>query len=88
MVQDVSTNFQWVYPSAAGSADECLNASRHFTKPDDKIGIFYSDNAEQLKKARDPNGVETERQRAINVQNECRCPEESPACTRGNSCQS
>ena len=54
--KDVATNFRWIYPSAAGSAEECLNAFRRFTRPDDKVGMSYSDKAPQLKAACDKMG--------------------------------
>ena len=37
-----------IYPSARQDADSCVRAFQRFTKPDDHVGIFYSDNSGEI----------------------------------------
>ena len=48
VVKDVFTQFRYFYPSARQDADSCVRAFQHFTKPDDHVGIFYSDNSGEI----------------------------------------
>ena len=42
------TQLRYFYPSARQDADSCVDAFMHFMKPDDAVGIFYSDNSGEL----------------------------------------
>ena len=48
VVKDVFTQIRYFYPSARQDAHSCVRACQHFTKPDDHVGIFYSDNAGEI----------------------------------------
>ena len=48
VVKGVFTQFWYFYPSARQDADSCVRAFQHFTKPDDHVGIFYSDNSGEI----------------------------------------
>ena len=47
-VKDVYTQFRYFYPSARQDADSCVRAFQHFTKLDDHVGIFCSDNSGEI----------------------------------------
>ena len=51
VVKDIATNFKWVYPSARRTAKDCVIALKHFTSHVDDVGVFYSDNADELRAA-------------------------------------
>ena len=51
VVKDIATDFRCVYPSARKTTRDCVLALKHFTRGRDDIGVFYSDNAEELVKA-------------------------------------
>ena len=51
VIIDIATDFRYVYPSARKTTRECVLALKHFTRGRDDIGVFYSDNAEELVKA-------------------------------------
>lgn len=51
VMKDVATDFRWVYPSARHHTSDCIRAFKHFIRPEDKVGIFYSDNSDELRKA-------------------------------------
>ncbi|OLP94911.1 hypothetical protein AK812_SmicGene23039 [Symbiodinium microadriaticum] len=51
VIKDVATHFTYAYPSALKSTEECVSALQHFTSAKDTIKVFYSDRAEERKKA-------------------------------------
>ena len=51
VIKDVATNFKWIYPSARRTARDCVLAMKHFTSHVDEVGVFYSDNADELRVA-------------------------------------
>ena len=51
VIKDVATQFTYAYPSALKSTEECVEALQHFTASKDKVKVFYSDRAEELRKA-------------------------------------
>ena len=51
VIKDVATHFTYAYPSALKSTEECVSALQHFTSAKDTVKVFYSDGAEELKKA-------------------------------------
>ena len=48
VVKDVATGFIAVYPSARRTIEEIVRSLQHFVGPNEKVGIFYSDNAPEL----------------------------------------
>ena len=48
VMKDVFTGFTYAYPSALRSEDECIAALQHFVSSSDEVGVFYSDQAQEL----------------------------------------
>ena len=48
VIKDVATGFIAVYPSARRTIEEIVRSLQHFVGPNEKVGIFYSDNAPEL----------------------------------------
>ena len=48
VVKDVATDFRYVYPSARRTARDAVLALKHFTRQEDIVEVFYSDNAPEL----------------------------------------
>ena len=52
VVKDIATDLRYyVYPSARKTTRDCVPALKHFTRGRDDVGVFYSDDAEELVKA-------------------------------------
>ena len=48
VVKDIATGFMYVYPNARRTTNAAILAIKHFVGHEDKIGVFYSDNAPEL----------------------------------------
>ena len=51
VIKDVFSKFRYVYPSPTKSSDQCHEDLLHFLGQKDAVGVMYSDNAQELKKA-------------------------------------
>ena len=49
--KDVYTDIRYCYPAARKHTRDCVEAMKHFVGPDVEVGIFYSDEAPELKRA-------------------------------------
>ena len=49
--KDVYTDVRYCYPSASKHTRECVAAMKHFIGPKVEVGVFYSDEAPELKRA-------------------------------------
>ena len=48
VMKDIATGFMYVYPNARRTTNAAILAIKHFVGHEDKIGVFYSDNAPEL----------------------------------------
>ena len=53
VVQDVATDFRYVYPAARKTSHQCVMAFKHFVRTGETVNVFYSDRAPELVKAAD-----------------------------------
>ena len=51
VMKDVHSDFKYVYPTARRNGPNAVLAFKHFVGPEDEVGVFYSDNAPELKAA-------------------------------------